>query len=398
MVKKNTVTITALLGSIALGAYVHSELGLDLPFLAGPAEATVSAKEPGRPTVSVSQPVSRKLADFDEFTGRFKAVSEVAVKPRVSGQIEAIHFTPGSMVQAGDLLVTIDQRPFRAALREAEAQLAEARANMKLAETELRRQETLAERGHTARATLDVANESAEVARAMIAGATAAVEQARLNLEFTEIHAPISGRISDETVSEGNLVASGVSGPALTTIVSVDPIQFVFDATEAQFLEYQRSAGGGDFRTTSGERKVALRLMDEGTFDHIGHIDFIDNRIDRSSGTIRGRAVFDNPDGLLTPGMFARLRMVAEEELVRLMVPDRAIGSSAAEKFVWVVNAQDTVERRTVAPGALRDGLRVVEGLDRMDRVVVDGLHLVSAGAVVNAKEMIPGAQDVSAK
>ena len=398
MARKTKLALAGAATSVAVGALIYTQSGLDLPSLVRPAEATVSAEEPFRPTVSVARPVSREISEYDEFTGRFEAVKEVAVRPRVSGQIDAIHFTPGDIVQQGDLLVTIDPRPFRAALSEADARLAEARANLQLAESELRRQKELTDRGHAARSTLDSATETAEAARAMIAGAEAAVEQARLNLEFTQIHAPISGRISDETVNEGNLVAAGASGPALTTIVSVDPIHFVFDATESQFLQYQRSAAGSDMRATAGEREVAARLIDEADFDHVGRIDFIDNRIDRASGTIRGRAVFDNPDGLLTPGMFARLRMTTAQDVTRLMVPDRALGSDTTEKFVLVVNAQDNVERRKVSPGALRDGLRIVDGLSPEDRVIVDGLHLVSAGAAVIAKDIIPDATQVAAR
>ncbi len=386
MAKRTPFLITAAAGTVALGAWAYVSGDLTTFSLATPAEATGTPAEPPRPEVGVVRPVRRNLATFDDFTGRFEAVKEVAIHPRVSGQLEEIHFTSGEIVQAGDLLFTLDARPYVAAVAEAEARLQEARANLRLAETELARQRTLEERGIASRSTLDSANESAEAARAMIAGAQAAVTQAQLDLEFTEIRAPISGRISDEAVSVGNLIAAGAASQVLTTIVSVNPIHFIFDATEAQFLEYQRAAKGADMRSEAGQRQVSAQLIDEAAFTHKGRIDFIDNRIDRASGTIRGRAVFDNHEGILTPGMFARLRLETSEKAAQLLVPDRAIGSAQAEKFVLVVNGEGTIERRSVVVGDIVDGLRVVAGLFPEDQVVVDSLHMVGPGAQVRTR------------
>lgn len=398
MAKRTPFLITAAAGTVALGAWVFGAGDIPSLFLASPAEATGTPPEPFRPEVGVVQPVSRNLATFDEFTGRFEAVNEVALHPRVSGQLEEIHFTSGEIVQAGDLLFTLDQRPFKAAVAEAEAHLQEARASLRLAETELARQRTLEERGIASRSTLDSAAEAAEAARAMIAGAEAAVTQARLDLEFTEIRAPISGRISDEAVSVGNLIVSGTAGEALTTIVSVNPIHFTFDATEAQFLEYQRAAKGADMRSEAGLRAVTAQLIDEVEFAHKGRIDFIDNRIDRASGTIRGRAVFDNHDGLLTPGMFARLRMETAEEQAQLLVPDQAIGSAQAERFVLIATPEGKVERRVVRPGEMVDGLRVVAGLAPQDQVIVDSLHMVGPGAEVRIRPEAPDSQQLASR
>lgn len=398
MANRSSLLITAAAGALALGVLAYGPGDLLAPLIVSPAEATGAPDEPFRPEVGVVHPVSRSLASFDEFTGRFEAVNEVALHPRVSGQLEQIHFTSGEIVQAGDLLFTLDQRPFKAAVIEAEARLQEARASLRLAETELTRQRTLEERGIASRSTLDSAAETAEAARAMIAGAEAAVTQARLDLEFTEIRAPISGRISDEAVSVGNLIVSGTAGAALTTIVSVNPIHFTFDATEAQFLEYQRAAKGTDMRSEAGLRAVSAQLIDEVEFTHKGRIDFIDNRIDRASGTIRGRAVFDNHDGLLTPGMFARLRMETAEEEAQLLVPDQAIGSAQAEKFVLIATPEGKVERRVVRPGEMVDGLRVVAGLAPQDQVIVDSLHMVGPGAEVRIRPEAPDSQQLASR
>ncbi|WP_420002519.1 efflux RND transporter periplasmic adaptor subunit [Arenibacterium sp. LLYu02] len=398
MANRSSLLLTAAAGALALGVLAYGPGDLLAPLIASPAEATGAPAEPFRPEVGVVHPVSRNLASFDEFTGRFEAVNEVALHPRVSGQLEQIHFTSGEIVQAGDLLFTLDQRPFKAAVIEAEARLQEARASLRLAETELTRQRTLEERGIASRSTLDSAAETAEAARAMIAGAEAAVTQARLDLEFTEIRAPISGRISDEAVSVGNLIVAGTAGEALTTIVSVNPIHFTFDATEAQFLEYQRAAKGADMRSEAGLRAVAAQLIDEVEFTHKGRIDFIDNRIDSASGTIRGRAVFDNHDGLLTPGMFARLRMETAAEEAQLLVPDQAIGSAQAEKFVLIATPEGKVERRVVRPGEMVDGLRVVAGLAPQDQVIVDSLHMVGPGAEVRIRAATPDSQQVASR
>jgi len=348
-----------------------------------PAEAAVSPAPAALAEIGVIEAVARPVSEYEEFTGRFVAANEVAIQARVSGQLEAIHFRSGQVVRKGDLLFTIDPRPFATTLAEAEARLTEARAALRLAESDLVRQQTLMERGHAAQSALDTVRQRAEAARAAIGGAEAAVKRAWLDLEFTRIHAPISGRISDDAVSVGNLITAGASSQPLTTIVSIDPIHFEFDATERQFLNYQRQAANGDARAETRSKAVSVKLVDEDSFDHDGVIDFLDNALDRSSGTIRGRAVIPNPNGSLTPGMFGRLRMTLAKDVDRILVPDQAIGSDQAEKFVWIVTGEGRVERRQVRLGALRDGLRIVTGVAEGEQVAVENLHMIAPGAEV---------------
>lgn len=367
------------------GAWYAGERISDMPFVAS-VEASAPAQEAPLPVVDVVAADARSITEWDEFTGRFEAVDEVSIRARVSGYLDEVHFKPGDIVEKGDLLFTIDARPFETALAEAEARLSEARAAARLAEKELERAEQLIENGHTSRSVLDERLHEAEIAAASIAAAEAAVSRARLDLGFTQIHAPVSGRISDDFVSPGNLIAAGAGSGALTTIVSLDPIHFVFDATEQQYLKYMRASASSGLREIAGKTPVDVRLIDEADFAHGGSIDFIDNRIDRSTGTIRGRAVFENPDGVLTPGMFGRLRLATAEDARRVLIPERAIGSDQTTKFVWVVDNTGTVSRKIVTLGDRYADERVVEGLSEGERVIVSGLHMVGAGAQVTAR------------
>ncbi|MEO0822078.1 MAG: efflux RND transporter periplasmic adaptor subunit, partial [Pseudomonadota bacterium] len=275
-------------------------------------------------------------------------------------------------------------RPFEATVAEAGARLEQAEAARRLADAELERARQLLDRGHVSQSVYDTRQREAENAVAAIAAARAALDRARLDLGFTRIHAPVTGRISDDAVSPGNLISGGAGSGALTTIVSLDPIHFVFDATEQQYLEYMRATTSGGLRQRAAKTPVAVRLVDEADFTHPGVIDFVDNRIDRATGTIRGRAVLDNAKGMLTPGMFGRLRLATEENAETVLVPERAIGSDQTRKFVWVVRADDTVERRLVRIGERAGGLTVIEaGLEAGERVIVSGLHRVAEGAAV---------------
>lgn len=342
---------------------------------------------PPVPSVTVATPAKRMVVDRDEYVGRFVAVDSVEIRARVSGTLDRVLFTDGQDVKRGDPLFTIDRRPFEAALDQARAALAQARANLAFAESDLARAQTLLKERTISDQTFDQRLQAQRVAQASVAAAEANVRTAELNLEFTELRAPVSGRIGDRRVSPGNLVIGGSqpSTTLLATIVSTDPIYFEFTFDEAALLRYARLADGGKSENPRGNGvPVELRLLDEPKFLHQGRIDFIDNVIDPSSGTIRGRAVFENAKGLFTPGMFARLRMPASAPFEALLVPDSAIGTEQVRKFVYVVDAENNVRQKYVTLGHLEDGLRVVlKGLEPDDRVIVNGLMRARPGIKV---------------
>src|SRR5216683_424240 len=267
---------------------------------------------PPPPQVTVAKPVAKMIADHDEYVGRFVAVESVQVRARVSGYLDEIHFQDGQIAKKGDLLFTIDRRPFETALAQAQASLAQARANLAFAESDLARGQGLAVGSVITQQTLDQRTQAKRVAQAAVAAQEAAVEQAELDLEFTELRAPVSGRIGDRRVSIGNLVTGGTSGNTslLATIESIDPIRFEFTVDEASYLRYTHLSNGGAEAADRGLTvPIKLKLIGESAFSHEGKIDFVDNAIDRSTGTIRARAVFSNPKGQFTPGMFARVQM-----------------------------------------------------------------------------------------
>jgi RND family efflux transporter MFP subunit len=342
---------------------------------------------PPPPPVTVANPVKQKIVDRDEYVGRFVAVDAVEIRARVSGYLEKVHFTDGQLVKAGDLLFTLDQRPFRAALDQAKADLARAKSQVDLSAADLSRAETLLQQKTIAEALYDQRVQAKRAADAALQAAEAALKTAELNLEFTELRAPVSGRIGDRRVSPGNLVTGTITGTTtlLATVVSIDPIRFEFSFDEASYLRYQRiarDAGKADERGT--KLPVELRLLDEKDFEHKGSIDFVDNVIDTGSGTIRGRAVFRNANGLFTPGMFARIRVPGSPEYEALLVPDAAIGTEQIRKFVYVVDGENTVRQKYIELGSLQGRLRVVRsGLDPEDRVIVNGLMRARAGAKV---------------
>lgn len=334
---------------------------------------------PAAPAVTVANPVRKVVAETDEYVGRFVAIDAVEVRARVSGYLDAIHFTDGQLVKQGDLLFTIDRRPFEATLAQAKANLAQAKANLAFSESDLNRAQQLVRDKTITEQTFDQRVQAKRVAEANVAAQEAAVKQTELDLAFTELRAPISGRIGDRRVSPGNLVTGGVTGNTtlLATIVSTDPIRFEFTIDEASFIRYQRLAKEGvdSISSREGRTPVLLRLIDEKTFGHKGQMDFIDNVVEKGSGTIRGRAVFENANGLFTPGVFARIQVPAAAAGEALMVPDTAIASEQIRKFVYVVGDDDIAKPRYVVLGQLVDGLRVVkEGLSPQDRVVVNGL------------------------
>jgi multidrug efflux system membrane fusion protein len=364
----------------ALGAAISLVL-----FLAACGQGTPPAPPP--PPVTVATPTKQKLIDRDEYVGRFIAVDAVEIRARVSGYLEKIHFTDGQLVKAGDLLMTVDQRPFQAAVAQARADLARAKSQSDLTAADLGRAETLLQQKTIAEALYDQRVQAKRAADAALQAAEAALKTAELNLEFTELRAPVSGRIGDRRVSPGNLVTGGTTGNTtlLATVVSIDPIRFEFSFDEASYLRYQRIAKDAGRADERGQKlPVELRLLDEKTFEHKGEIDFVDNVIDTGSGTIRGRAAFANPNSLFTPGMFARIRVPGSPEYEALLVPDASIGTEQIRKFVYVVDAENTVRQKYIELGSLRGNLRVVRsGLEPNDRVIVNGLMRARAGSKV---------------
>ncbi|MFG1294646.1 MULTISPECIES: efflux RND transporter periplasmic adaptor subunit [Xanthobacter] len=346
-------------------------------------QAAAPSGPPPAPPVTVAHPTTRTVTDQDEYVGRFVAIDEVNVRARVSGYLDAIHFKDGQAVKQGDLLFTIDQRPFKIALQQAQANLAQAQANLDFTKTDLERARTLLEdRNSTAisKQTFDQRTQAERTAAATVQSQEAAVRSAQLDLDFTEIKAPVSGQIGDRRVSVGNYVTGGTGGTPtlLAVIVSTDPIRFEFTMDEAALLRIQRRKAD-----IKGE-PVALKLIDDKGFVHQGKMDFMNNVIDRETGTIRGRAVFDNPNGLFRPGMFARLRLNSSDPHEVVVVPDMAVGTEQVKKFVYVVGPDNKVSQRFVTLGSLSGDQRVVlEGLTPQDTVVVNGLMRVRPGVTV---------------
>jgi len=352
----------------------------------GQGQSQPQAAAPPPPKVTVAKPVSRMIADQDEYVGRFVAVESVEVRARVSGYLAGIHFQDGQIVKKGDLLFMIDRRPFEATLAQAQASLAQAQANLAFAEGDLARAQGLAVGSVITQQTFDQRMQAKRVAQATVAAQEAAVRQAALDVEFTELRAPVSGRIGDRRVSVGNLVTGGTAGNTslLATIESIDPIRFEFTVDEASYLRYAHlSNDSADAANRGLTLPVGLKLIDESTFSHDGRLDFLDNAIDRSSSTIRARAVFANPRGEFTPGMFARVRMAPAPPKRSLLVPEASIGAEQVRKFVLVVDAENVARSKYVTLGPVIDGLRVVGGLAADDNVVVNGLMRARPGVKV---------------
>ena len=347
---------------------------------------------PSPPTVTVAKPIERGITDQDEYVGRFVAVDSVEIRARVSGYLDQIHFRDGQMVKQGDLLFTIDKRPFQNTVAQARGTLAQAKANLAFAEADLERAKQLVRDRTITEQTFDQRTQAQRSAAASVAANEAAVRQAELDLEFTELRAPVAGRIGDRRVSPGNLVTGGAGGTTtmLANIVSLDPIRFEFTMDEASYLRYERFSGSGKEVTgREGGVMVGLKLLDEKTFEHRGYMDFVDNAIERSTGTIRGRASFSNPDAVLTPGMFGRIRVPGSPTYNALLLPDAAIGTEQVRKFVLVVGDDAAAVQKYVTLGPLSDdNLRVIkDGIKAGDRVIVNGLMRVRPGQKVTAQE-----------
>jgi multidrug efflux system membrane fusion protein len=344
---------------------------------------------PGLPAVTVSRPVQQKVTEWDEYTGRFVAVKTVEIRARVSGFIDSIHFKDGQIVKQGDLLFIIDPRPYRLAVEQATADRDRTRAKLAIASSDVERATPLLRSQSVTEREFDTRKSTQEDASAAVMSADAALKQAQLNLEWTEVRAPIAGRISDRRVDAGNLIAGGQSGATLlTSIVSIDPIHFVFDGSEADFIHYLRLAAAGERPSSRDvQNPVAVRLADEFDYKRLGRMDFVDNVVNAKTGTIRGRAIFDNKDGLLTPGFFGRVRLFGGEHDA-LLLPDSAIASDQSNKIVFTVAADDTVGVKRVELGPLAHGLRVIRsGLNAGDRVVIEGLARARPGQKVKAED-----------
>jgi RND family efflux transporter MFP subunit len=369
------------------------------PVLALALAACGQSQPPGAPpppAVTVAKPVQRNVTDLDEYVGRFVAIDSVEIRARVSGYLDQVHFRDGQMVKQGDLLFTIDKRPFENTLAQARANLAQAKANLAFTEADLERGRLLSRDRTITEQVFEQRTQAFRSAQASVAANEATVRQAGLDVEFTELRAPVAGRIGDRRVSPGNLVAGGTvaSTTLLATIVSLDPIRFEFTMDEASYLRYERfSQSSKEVTGREGGVKVGLKLLDDKGFDHVGHMDFVDNVIERSSGTIRGRAVFANPTGVLTPGMFGRIRVPGSPTYDALLVPDAAIGTEQIKKFVLVVDKDNTAVARYVTLGQVTaDNLRVIkDGLTASDNVVVNGLARVRPGQKVTPQEPGPG-------
>lgn len=339
------------------------------------------------PKVTVSHPVVREVIEWDEYTGRIEATESVEVRARVNGYLQSVHFKDGQIVKKGDLLFVIDPRPYQAEVDRVQAELQLAQARLELAKSNYARAQKLLqfraisqEEADTRAATERQNQESVEAARA-------AVKAAKLNVEFTRVTAPLTGRISRRLVTEGNLINGGTAqATLLTTIVSMDPIYVYFEADERSYLKYVRLSQNGKGPSSREARNpVYLALADEKGFPRRGYIDFVNNRLDSKTGTMTGRAVFSNPDLTLTPGLFARVRLQGSNRYEAVLVPDEAIGSDQAQKFVFLLNGDDTVEYRVVQLGPVIHGFRVIrEGLKPDERIIVNGIQRARPGSKVS--------------
>ncbi|MFG0382318.1 multidrug efflux RND transporter periplasmic adaptor subunit MexE [Pseudomonas sp. zbq_18] len=341
--------------------------------------------------VSVAEVIEQPINEWDEFTGRLEAPESVEIRPRVSGYIDKVAFDEGSLVKKGDLLFQIDPRPFQAEVKRLQAQLQQARANSTRAANEARRGERLRQSNAISTELADARSSAATAAQAEVAAIQAQLENAQLNLGFTRITAPIDGRVSRAEITEGNLVNAGES--LLTSVVSTDKVYAYFDADERVFLKYVELArqSGSDAR---GGSPVYLGLSSESGHPHQGQLDFLDNQVNPRTGTIRGRAVFDNSEGLYTPGLYARLKLVGSQTYPAALIKDEAIGTDLGRKFVLVLDKNNAVQYRAIELGPKLEGLRIVrQGLSKGEQIVVNGLQRAMPGAPVDPQR-VPMADD----
>jgi membrane fusion protein, multidrug efflux system len=372
-----TLFSTLTLGLVAVGLSA-------LPGLAQEAAA------PPPPPVSVAKPVVREIIDADEFIGRFDAVDQVAVRSRVDGYLDSVHFKDGALVKKGDPLFTIDQRPFVTALQQAQAALEVAKTTLTYAEAQYKRTQSLTGSGTLSVSTLDDQRRAYLAGQASVAGAQAAVDSAQLNLAYTQISAPQAGRIDRRLISVGNLV--NANDTILTTIVSLDPIDFYFDVDERSLLAYARTAreNGSDLQEGGGGLEVTVKLTDSNEPPVKGRLDFAENRLDQATGTMRVRARFDNPKFILQPGLFGRVEVAASNQYKGILIPDEAIGSDQNERVVYVVGNDGSVTPKPVRLGPKQYGYRVIRsGMTGDETIVVNGLMRIRPGSKVKPELVV---------
>lgn len=350
-------------GALGLAAY-HGATG---GWGQGPIRSAMAASAPAAPAVDVATVVAKSVTEWQSYSGRLEAIDKVDVRPLASGRIVAVHFKDGALVKAGDALFTIDPRPYAAEVERAEAQLAAAETRAAYTASDSARADRLLESNAIARRDFDEKHNAAREATANLKAAKAAVSAARINLAYTQVTAPVAGRVSRAELTVGNIVSAGANAPLLTTLVSVSPIYASFNVDEQTYLRYLRQSA----RSTV---PVSLGLADESGYTRQGVVASIDNRLDTGSGTIRVRARFDNADGTLLPGLYARLKVGAGTPLDAVLIDDAAIGTDQAKRFVFVVDAQNKVQYREITLGNMHEGLRIVaSGLKAGERIVVNG-------------------------
>jgi multidrug efflux system membrane fusion protein len=349
-----------------------------------------TSSAPPPPTVTVAQTLVRTVSDADEFTGRLQAIDTIQLRPRVSGYVDRVLFTEGAMVKKGQLLFQIDPRPYQAEVDRLQANLGQARAELALANENAARAQKLLDQHAVSREEADRMSTASQSAKGQVAADSAALEAAQLNREFTEVRAPIDGRVSNALITAGNLVTPS---DVLTSVVSVNPVYAYFDVDEHSYLKLDRIR-----RAHGAAPQIAMALADESGFPHSGRIDFVDNQLSAASGTIRLRAVFDNSDGSFTPGLYVHMQLRSESRQPRALIDDRAVGTDLGNKFVYVLDKDRKVDYRKITTGPLIDGLRVVtDGLSSSDVIVVNGLQHVRPGMEVNPTKVAMATRSLDA-
>ncbi|MCK7449979.1 efflux RND transporter periplasmic adaptor subunit [Enterobacter chengduensis] len=367
----------------ALGALLLSAL------LVGCDNSVAQNAAPPAPAVSAADVVVKSISQWDSFNGRIEAVESVQLRPRVSGYIDKVNYTDGQEVKKGEVLFTIDDRTYRAALEQAQANLARAKTQASLAQSEANRTDKLVNTNVVSREEWEQRRSAATQAQADIRAAQAAVDAAQLNLDFTKVTAPIDGRASRALITSGNLVTAGDTASVLTTLVSQKTVYVYFDVDESTYLHYQNLARSGQGASSNhAALPVEIGLTGEEGYPHQGKVDFLDNQLTPSTGTIRMRALLDNAQRQFTPGLFARVRLPGSAEFKATLIDDKAVLTDQDRKYVYIVDKEGKAQRRDITPGRLADGLRIVrQGLNPGDKVIVEGLQKVfMPGMPVNAK------------